>query len=82
MKIAVYSLAETLFEGEADELIAHTAGGQIAVLNGHIPLITALTGPTISIIKKDKQPLDIMLKSGVLEVRPQSEAVVLVGDAG
>jgi F0F1-type ATP synthase epsilon subunit len=81
MKIAVYSIAETLFEGEADELIAHTPGGQIAVLNEHIPLVTTITGPHISIVKKGENPIEIPLHTGVLEVRPQSEVVVLVGEA-
>lgn len=78
MKIAVYSITETLFEGEADELIAHTSAGQIAVLNEHIPLITTLIGPKLSIIRKNEKPLDITLASGVLEVRPQSEVVALI----
>lgn len=78
MKIAVYSISETLFEGEADELIAQTSAGQITVLNEHIPLITTLTGPKISVIRKNEHPLDITLVRGVLEVRPQSEIVALV----
>lgn len=78
MKIAVYSITESLFEGEADELVAQTSAGQITILNEHIPLITTLTGPKFSIIRKNEKPLNISLASGVLEVRPQSEAVVLV----
>ncbi|MBI4086573.1 hypothetical protein HY416_01170 [Candidatus Kaiserbacteria bacterium] len=81
MKIAVYSISETLFEGEADELIAHTSGGQIAVLPEHIPLVTTLTGPCVSVVRKGQQNLDIPLENGVLEVRPQSEAVVLIGES-
>lgn len=78
MKIAVYSIAETLFEGEADELIAYTSEGQIAVLNEHIPLVTTLIGPNLSIIRKNETPFDIPLEKGVLEVRPQSEVIALV----
>ncbi len=78
MKIAVYSIVESLFEGKADELIAHTVSGQITVLNEHIPLITTLTGPTLSIIRKNEKQLDILLARGVLEVRPQSEVVALI----
>jgi F0F1-type ATP synthase epsilon subunit len=78
MKIAVYSIAETLFEGEAEELIAYTPTGQITVLNEHIPLITTLIGPHISIIRKNEQPFEIALATGTLEVRPQSEVVALV----
>ena len=80
MNIAVYSITETLFEGNAEELIAHTPQGEITVLNDHIPLITTLVGPHVSIRRKDEEPLDIVLAGGVLEVRPQSEAVVLVGE--
>lgn len=78
MKIAVYSISETLFEGNADELIAHTPAGQITVLNEHIPLITTLTGPMLSIVRKNETPLHISLGGGTLEVRPQSEVVALV----
>lgn len=78
MKIAVYSITETLFEGEADELVAHTPQGQITVLNEHIPLVTTITGPKFSIVKKNETPLDIPLEKGVLEVRPQSEVVALI----
>jgi len=78
MKIAVYSIAETLFEGEADELIAQTPNGQITVLNEHIPLITTITGPYISVVKGGKGPIEIPIQNGVLEVRPQSEVVALV----
>lgn len=78
MKIAVYSITETLFEGEADELIARTPSGQITVLNGHIPLITTLIGPTLTLIRKNEAPISIALGGGVLEVRPQSEMVALV----
>lgn len=81
MKIAVYSIAETLFEGEADELVAQTPGGQITVLNEHIPLITTLEGPQLTIIRKNEKPLDIALTGGTLEVRPQSEVVALVEQA-
>ena len=79
MKIAVHSLAETLFEGEAIKLIAYTPTGQITVLDGHIPLITTLTGPKCSIVSKGGKPFEITLSSGVLEVRPDSEVVALIG---
>lgn len=81
MKIAVYSISETLFEGEADEMIAYTPGGQITVLNEHIPLVTTLTGPSLSVIRKNTEPLEITFQKGILEVRPQSEVVALVETA-
>ena len=82
MKIAVYSISETLFEGNADELIAQTPSGQITVLNEHIPLITTLVAPTLTVVRKNEKPLDIALSAGTLEVRPQSEVVALIEEVG
>ena len=62
-------------------MIAETPGGQIAVLDGHIPLITTLTGPRISVVRKDKTPVEIPLHNGILEVRPRSEVVALIEPA-
>ncbi len=81
MKIAVYSIAESLFEGEADALIAQTASGQITVLNEHIPLITPIVGPTLTVKRNGEESVSVALVRGVLEVRPQSEVVALVEDA-
>ncbi len=78
MKIAVYSIAESLFEGEADALVAQTSAGQITVLNEHVPLITTIRGPFLSIMRNGAEPVRVALSNGVLEVRPQSEVVALV----
>ncbi len=78
MKIAIYSIAESLFEGEADKLVAHTTNGQITILNEHIPLITTITGPTLSVLRNGEAPQQVPCVRGVLEVRPQSEVVALI----
>lgn len=77
MKIAVYSIQQTLFEGEAEKLICRTPQGQITVLDQHIPLISSLVGPRLEIVGHDGKTNEIPFKGGFLEVRPGSEVVVL-----
>lgn len=77
MKISIYSIQNTLFEGEAEKVIANTSLGQITVLNDHLPLISDLKGPTIEIVGKDNTKNIINISSGFIEVKPNSEVVIL-----
>ena len=78
MKVAVYSIQQTLYEGEAEKVICATPLGQMTVLDHHIPLVSNLTGPAIEVVKKDGGRQKIEVASGFIEVRPESEAVILV----
>ena len=77
MKISIYTIQNTLFEGEAEKLIARTPQGEITVLDDHLPLISVLEGPSIKIIDKQNQENIIKIASGFLEVRPEREVVIL-----
>lgn len=77
MKIGIYSIQKTLFRGEAEKLIAQTPMGEITVLENHLPLISSLRGPFLKIIDKEKKESIINIVSGFLEVRPESEVVIL-----
>ena len=78
MHISVYSLQGTLFSGSAEKLICRTPQGQITVLDRHLPLISTLNGPTVELVDNKGERIKIEISSGVLEVRPESEAVLLV----
>lgn len=78
MKLFVYSIKKSLYEGNAEKLICTTPQGQITVLDHHTPLITKVTGPAVEIVDKRGEKVIIDLDSGVLEVRPESEVVLLV----
>ena len=78
MRVSVYSIEETLFEGEAEKVIAKTPMGEITVLDDHLPIVSSLVGPVLKIFGRDEsttQTIDI--SSGFLEVRPESEVVIL-----
>lgn len=78
MKLSIYSINKTLFDGEVEKLIAKTTTGEVTVLDGHLPLISRLQGPSVDIIDSKSQRTEVKLASGILEVRPESEVVVLV----
>ena len=77
MRIAIYSIQSTLFEGEAEKLLCWTPQGQIAVLDNHIPLISTLIGPAVEIMSTGGESNKVGLSGGILEVRPESEVVIL-----
>lgn len=77
MKVSVYSIQEKLYEGEAEKILAKTPLGEITVLDNHLPIISSVVGPELIIVDREKKESKIALSSGFLEVRPNSEAVVL-----
>lgn len=42
MKLKIITHERIVYEGEVDELVLQTKGGQIGVLKGHIPVTTSL----------------------------------------
>jgi F-type H+-transporting ATPase subunit epsilon len=81
MKLSIYSLQSTLYDGEIEKIIARTTTGEITVLNNHVPLISSLKGPEVKIIDKSQKINTIKIVSGFLEVRPQGEVVILANPA-
>ena len=82
MKIAIHSIQKTLYEGTAEKFICKTPQGQITVLDHHLPLITKVMGPAVEVVDTKGGSVKIDLTSGILEVRPESEAVLLVDQYG
>lgn len=76
MKVSIYSMQETLFEGQAEKLIVRTPLGETTILDRHIPLISLLAGPSVKMLTKEGEKT-ISIASGFLEVRPESEVVIL-----
>lgn len=76
MKLSVYSVEKTLFEGDVEKVIVKTPQGEIAVLENHLPIITTVRG-AIKAVTSGGQEHTITVQNGVLEVRPEREVVVL-----
>ena len=77
MRVAIHSIQSTLFDGEAEKLICWTPNGQITILDNHLPIITTLIGPEVKIVDRQNREKEVRLKGGFLEVRPESEIVIL-----
>lgn len=77
MKLSIYSIEKTLFEGDVEKIIARTPEGEITVLNHHIPLISIVLGPEFRLVDKENNIHTIKIVSGFLEVRPDGHVVVL-----
>lgn len=78
MRLGIYSLKNTLFEGDAESVNCRTEVGEITVLNNHRPLVSVLIKGTVRVLDKSKKIHYIPISSGFLEVRSTNEAKLLV----
>lgn len=81
MRFSIYTLEKPLFEGNIKSATLPTKAGEITVLDGHIPLISALKLGNVTIIGEGGDITKIEINGGFLEVRPpvggSTEAIVL-----
>ncbi|MDP3769605.1 MAG: ATP synthase F1 subunit epsilon [Candidatus Sungbacteria bacterium] len=77
MRLSIYSIKKTLFEGTVERVIIPTPQGQITVLDNHIPLVTLVKNGMVRYHSSDNQWHDIEFSGGIAEVRPGSECVLL-----
>jgi len=77
MKLGIYTIEKTLFDGEAEKIIARTSTGEITVLDGHVPLVSELTRGEIRILDPEKRETRLPIQAGFIEVRPENKTVIL-----
>lgn len=66
--LRIVTVAQELFSGEATELHAKGATGQLTVLAHHEPLMTRIERCTLHVVADDGTTHDFPIISGVLEV--------------
>ena len=60
MRLYVYSLGKTIYEGDSDSVTLPAEGGEVSVLPHHVPFVTALhKGNVISRSQENEQRLPI-----------------------
>ena len=69
----------SLFEGEADMVIAPGSDGEFGILPNHAPLLTTLEYGVL-IVKNQGQEEAFAIAGGILEVRP--DVVTVLADVG
>ena len=77
MHLSIYSLQETIFEGEATSVSLPTPLGEITVLDHHIPMISAVSRGEIRCTLRNNTIKALPFSGGILEVRPESNVIVL-----
>ncbi len=84
IRLQLISLAGVKYDEEVYEVLLPTLDGDIGVLPGHMPLISAATTGIISVRKLEKDPDDFMqqfaISGGVIEVQ-NNVLSVLVDEA-
>ncbi len=69
-----------LFDGEATMVVARSAGGEFAIMEGHAPLLAALDRGVLR-IKTSEREEAFAVRSGAMNVGEQGDVTVLVSEA-
>lgn len=83
MKLSIFSIRDTLFEGQVERVTLPTLQGDITVLDRHIPLVTTIKPGAIRYYIPQQFESGwhtIQFPGGIVEVRPGSEVVVLANE--
>jgi F-type H+-transporting ATPase subunit epsilon len=76
IKLTITTPDKLVYEDTVSEVIIPTKDGQITVLPNHIPLISILAVGEVR-IKKEGTVESYAVSGGILEVRPNSEVILL-----
>jgi len=76
LKIVIIGKEGIAYEGEAEAVFLPTQIGVIEVLPNHTQLISALSKGEI-VLKNENLEKKFLISSGVLEVRPKSNVIIL-----
>ncbi len=80
MHLSIYSLQQTLFEGNARSVNCTTKGGEITVLDKHEPLIATLASTTITVRDSEEKEHYFSATSGFFEITAANIATILVDE--
>lgn len=78
-KVYIVSVEEEIFSGSVVKLFANGSMGEIQIMHGHAPLLTALSPGPVWLEKDDGNEEGIVILGGFLEVQP--EVTIILADA-
>jgi F-type H+-transporting ATPase subunit epsilon len=78
-KVYIVSIEEEIFSGSVIKLFANGAVGEMQIMHGHAPLLTALSPGPVWLEKADGKDEGIVILGGFLEVQP--EMTIILADA-
>ncbi|MEA3293336.1 MAG: ATP synthase F1 subunit epsilon, partial [Patescibacteria group bacterium] len=74
--LSIFTLKKKLYEGQVRQVNVPSKDGDIGILAHHTPLIAALK-PGEILIKTNEKKEKISIEGGFLEVKQNSQAVIL-----
>ena len=80
IKFKIITLERVVYQDEVDAVTIPTTDGEITVLARHTPLVAILKSGRI-MVKKDGAQLLLSVSSGFVEIRQDSEVVILADTA-
>lgn len=78
MRLSIYSLKKTLYDGDAKFINCQTMAGEITVLDGHRPLVSTLKEGVVKILDQRGEAHYVNVRSGFLEVAPTNEVRFII----
>lgn len=79
VRLDVVTPERLVWSGEVEILIARGSEGELGILPGHTPLITALNDGVLFIRRPGEPPLHIATRGGFLEAEP--DGITVLADA-
>ena len=79
LNVRVIAPTKTIWDNTAEEVILPSTTGQLGILSGHAPLLTAL-GTGVMRLRVDKEWVPIAVIDGFAEVEEGGEVTILVSD--
>lgn len=76
LRISVVSASKSLYDGEAQMVVAPGKRGELGIMPQHAPLLTTLKPGVLKIVKEDGQEDFLYIAGGVLEVQPDMISVL------
>ncbi len=80
MTFSVITPEEKVHEMQAESITLTTSTGEITILPGHVSLVSELKPGFVTVRNKDEEEL-VAISTGLVEVRPNNEVVVLADTA-
>lgn len=74
----IVSAEEEIFSGEVEMVVATGSEGELGILPGHTPLLTALKPGPIRLVMEDGEEQTFFASGGFIEVQP--DAITILAD--
>lgn len=75
-RLEIVNAEEELFSGFAQKLFVTGIDGELEILPGHAPLLTALVPGPVWVVREDEQEDAFVILGGILEVQPKVTIVL------